>query len=421
MKRFTKWLSTAVAAVLMVTSLLPVTVTSTAQAAGYEDEIQPSEYAPDSILVKLQEGVDAEKFASEHNLEVEKKIGDWLVMQTPMNAAYDYYKELQEVQDAAFVELNLTTKKVATTVSKKSLTDFCLKGECDEIYKPKIPWYEWIQARKAHEITIGAKERVIAMIGTGADIKHPYLEEKIVSPYNFVDQNEEPLDEDGLGTMEAGIAAGAYPDDTSMVALDKAARIMPLKVLNQEGVGKLSDVGEALVYAREKGASVAHLSLDLKYQSQFLYDMINNEHWDRKIIIIIVIVIVVVPKPVPPRPPCEVCGGIIHEVRNLINVLPLRNDLTRFEGVEYGKWADFGVPAENYFAPFADGQFALASGASLASAAVAGAATLTWSMQPEASAEDILTQLQKTANPIEGTGEWFSYGMPDAYKAVIEF
>ncbi|TCP52204.1 subtilisin family serine protease [Tumebacillus sp. BK434] len=419
MKRFTKWLSTAVASILMVTSLLPVTVTSTVQAAGYADEIQPNEYAPDSILVKLQEGVDPEKFASQYDLKVEQTIGDWHVMQTPMNAAYDYYEKLQEDKEAAFVELNLTTKKVASSISKRSITDLCLKRDCDEIYKPKIPWYEWMQAKKVHEVTIGAKEKVIAMIGTGVDIKHPYLEEKIVSPYNFVDQNEEPLDEDGLGTMEAGIAAGAYPDETSMVAMDKAARIMPLKVLNKEGVGKLSDVGEALVYAREKGASVAHLSLDLKYQSQFLFDMINNERWYRSIIIIIVIV--GPPKPIPPRPPCEVCGGVINDLRNLINVQPLRNDLTRFEGVEYGKWAHFGVPAENYFAPFAEGQFALASGASLASAAVAGAATLTWSMHPEASAEDVLTHLQKTANPIEGTGEWFNYGMPDVYKAVSEF
>jgi hypothetical protein len=107
----------------------------------------------------------------------------------------------------------------------------------------------------------------VAVVDSGLDYAHPYLGPRNVwrnpTPgadpafpddllgWNFLDGDARVWDDFGHGTFVAGLVAAVNP----------AAQIMPLKVLDRFGGGPASAVGRAIVYAADRGARVINLSL----------------------------------------------------------------------------------------------------------------------------------------------------------------
>ena len=114
---------------------------------------------------------------------------------------------------------------------------------------------------------------IVAVIDTGLDYYHPNLPPRNVFRndketlngrdddgngyvddvlgWNFVDNNNNPWDHAGHGTLVAGIVAD----------VDPLVRILPLKVLNFIGRGRATRVAAAIYYAVGMGARVINLSL----------------------------------------------------------------------------------------------------------------------------------------------------------------
>jgi hypothetical protein len=108
---------------------------------------------------------------------------------------------------------------------------------------------------------------VVAVIDSGLDYRHPHIRPESIwqNPHpgadprfpddrvgwNFVAHDNRPWDDVGHGTFIAGL----------ILALNPAAQIMPVKVLNPLGAGRASDVGRAIVYAVDRGARVVNVSL----------------------------------------------------------------------------------------------------------------------------------------------------------------
>ena len=62
------------------------------------------------------------------------------------------------------------------------------------------------------------------------------------------------------GTMVAGIIAARGNNYEGVTGVSWQAQIMPLRVLNDEGAGKISDVVRAIDYAANNGADIINLS-----------------------------------------------------------------------------------------------------------------------------------------------------------------
>src|SRR5512140_3715419 len=128
---------------------------------------------------------------------------------------------------------------------------------------------QWAQAAlhlaDAQRISTGKGIRV-AVLDTGVDAQHPLLAGKLLPGYDFVDGDLDPSEVGtrfdagfGHGTHVAGIVLTAAPD----------ARIMPLRVLDAQGMGNTWVLAEALLFAvdpagnpaTDDGADVINLSL----------------------------------------------------------------------------------------------------------------------------------------------------------------
>lgn len=133
---------------------------------------------------------------------------------------------------------------------------------------PNDPYWsnQWgppdIQAPLAWSVTTGTTSVIIAVIDTGVDLTHPELASKIdPQSTSFVAYTTSPQDDNGHGTHVAGIAAAVTNNGQGIAGMAWGARIMALKVLDNFGSGKESDVASAMIYAADHGARVINLSL----------------------------------------------------------------------------------------------------------------------------------------------------------------
>ena len=102
---------------------------------------------------------------------------------------------------------------------------------------------------------------VVAVVDTGVDHSHPDLQDRMETGFDFVNRDEDPVDDHGHGTHVAGIVA-AEPDNRRGIAgVSWGASIMPLKACTPEGGCGTFDVAAAIAFAVQGGAKVVNISL----------------------------------------------------------------------------------------------------------------------------------------------------------------
>ncbi len=114
----------------------------------------------------------------------------------------------------------------------------------------------------------------VAVLDSGVDLKHPNLSAGIVPGYDYVNGDNDPQDDNGHGTACAGIVAGRNSDVTRVLGIAPAARIMPIKVLDNHANGSYFDVADGVDWAVDHGAKVVLLALGGYAQSQYLADAV---------------------------------------------------------------------------------------------------------------------------------------------------
>ena len=92
--------------------------------------------------------------------------------------------------------------------------------------------------------------------------KAPDLAAKaFVAPYDFVNRDTHPNDDNGHGTHVTGTIAEDTNNNYGLAGIAYNATIMPLKVIGFDGTGADADLVEALYYAVDHGARIINMSL----------------------------------------------------------------------------------------------------------------------------------------------------------------
>ena len=95
-------------------------------------------------------------------------------------------------------------------------------------------------------------EVIVAVLDTGLNTSNRYLKGRYIDGYNFINNTDDYSDAQYHGTEVCGVIA----DGTS-----SNVKVMPLKVMDEKGDGKMSDSARAIYYALDHGADVINLSL----------------------------------------------------------------------------------------------------------------------------------------------------------------
>ncbi|RJK97954.1 S8 family serine peptidase [Vallicoccus soli] len=123
---------------------------------------------------------------------------------------------------------------------------------------------------------------VVAVVDTGVDATHPDLAGRTVAGYDAVTGTAlapgAARDPDGHGTHVAGILGATVGNGVGVEGLLPQARIMPVRVLGEDGSGTDADVAEGVVWAAEHGARVVNLSLGGAGASSVLAAAVRHAH-----------------------------------------------------------------------------------------------------------------------------------------------
>lgn len=101
----------------------------------------------------------------------------------------------------------------------------------------------------------------VAIVDSGADLKHPDLRKKAVAQRDFVNNDDTVEDLFGHGTHVAGIAAARTDNGTGVAGGCPYCRLIIAKALDKDGVGYDSDIANAIMWSADQGAKAINLSL----------------------------------------------------------------------------------------------------------------------------------------------------------------
>jgi subtilisin family serine protease len=132
---------------------------------------------------------------------------------------------------------------------------------------------EMVRAPAAWSTSTGVGA-VVAVIDTGVQHDHPDLGGRLLGGFDFVGGDSTPTDGDGHGTHVTGIVAANRDNGEGITGVAPGARILPLRVLDDDGGGSTSDTVKAIDYAIDKGVHVINLSVGdlVPFQSELFDD-----------------------------------------------------------------------------------------------------------------------------------------------------
>lgn len=253
----------------------------------------------------------------------------------------------------------------------------------------------------AHRLSTGAGVTV-AVVDSGVQGDHPALRGVMAGGIDLVDHDRDPaegrngLDDDGDGFIDEGAGHGTHVAGViHQVAPD--ARILAVRVLDDEGTGSLWATAEGILWASANGARVVNASLGTHSSADLLKDVVEtvtqrgtvvvgaagNDGKDRRMF------------------PGAADGAIA--------VTSVGPGDVRSTFANHGRWVTVAAPGEEIHSTFAfpTGSYAANSGTSMATPFVSGEAALVLAKRPGATPAQVRGVIRSTARNIDAANPGF--------------
>ncbi len=141
-----------------------------------------------------------------------------------------------------------------------------------------------MQVRDAWSRSAGGTN-VVAVLDTGVQANHPDLMGRVLTGYDFVNDDTNAADDNGHGTWVAGIIAANANDAYGIAGISWTDKILPVKIMNSSGMGNTSDLTSGIIWAADRGAEVINMSVGGFPYSQYVQDAVNYA-WDKGSILV---------------------------------------------------------------------------------------------------------------------------------------
>ncbi len=208
---------------------------------------------------------------------------------------------------------------------------------------------------------------------------------------DYIEGDNEPIDESGHGTHVAGIA-GAMPDNGIGIAgVAWECPLMAIRAgLSLGGSSRMQDddSAAAIIYAADNGASVINMSWGSERRSFVIQDAIDYAY-ARGVILVAAAGNSQKPEAIFPA-----------AYRKVIAVASTEQNQQRFYQSNFGASIDIGAPGNVILSTQINNQYRLLTGTSMASPHVAGVAALMLAKRPGLTHEEVRHILINTADPV---------------------
>jgi subtilisin len=255
----------------------------------------------------------------------------------------------------------------------------------------------------------------VAVIDSGVDGSHPDLIGQLAGGFDFVNNDSNPMDDNGHGTHVVGTIA-AVDNDLGVIGVAPGVDIYALKVLDASGSGNFSNIIAALDWCVKNGIQVTNNSYGssvdpgISVQNAFI-----NSY----------------------------TAGVLHiasagnsgkangrgdnvgfpaQYDSVVAVAATDSNDARAYFSSTGPDVEIAAPGVAILSTVPGGGYESWNGTSMASPHVAGVAALVMASNSGLSNVDVRERLVSTAEDlgVAGRDTWFGYGLVDAEKAAAK-
>ncbi|MEA2318753.1 MAG: thermitase, partial [Solirubrobacteraceae bacterium] len=245
------------------------------------------------VIVRFESGTDAaERAAARRAADVESPErlpgpGLEVVQPEPGVTVKESVAALERSPDVVYAEPDAARRGFATPDDRFFGLQWALRNTGQSVGGTAGTAGADIGAEAAWDVSTGSPGVVVAVVDSGVDVAHPDLAPNLWADpgetgagreangldddgdgliddrmgWDWVQGDNQPLDGNGHGTHVSGTIAARGDDATGVAGVAWSASIMPLRVLGDDGSGRVSDVVKAYGYAARHGARVLNASL----------------------------------------------------------------------------------------------------------------------------------------------------------------
>ncbi|WP_222918768.1 S8 family serine peptidase [Natrinema sp. SYSU A 869] len=285
----------------------------------------------------------------------------------------------------------------------------------ESLLEPDDPYYDHqhapqqIDCESAWETTRGSEDVVISVVDQGIQYDHPALEAVVDDRIgeDFIDNDGDPYPAHGAehGTHVGGIAAGGTDDGTGHAGVSDCS-LLSVRALNENGVGSLSDIADAIQWSADAGADIINLSLGVDGS----YDTLTSAceyAADRGVLLV---------------------GAAGNDGDNRVYSPAAEDTVVAVSAVESddsiasfsntGSAIELAAPGSRIISSVTGDDYLQMSGTSMAAPVVSGVAGLALSAYPDLSRTELREHLRATAVGVGLADDEQGYGRVDAGAAV---
>lgn len=309
-------------------------------------------------------------------------------------------KELQQIPTFKHISTN---DKIYLMPNKEEFRNFLKSNKNSGLW-----WQKNISLEKAHEITQGDKNLIVAVLDTGVDYLHSDITQNIYTnekeiPNNGIDDDQNgfiddykgfssysgqgsAMDDNGHGTHCAGIIAA----NGKLKGIAPNVTILPIKFLNNYGQGDIAKAIEGIEYSVKAGAKIISNSYGNPNSNDAFLEAIKYAHENDVLFF-------------------AAAGNAKNDndsrgeypanyhLDNVLSVAAINSNLSKASFSNFGQLSvDLFAPGENIYSLDVNNQYKVRSGTSMATPMAAGVAALIWSENPTFNSTEVNNILKKS-------------------------
>ncbi len=239
------------------------------------------EFAPDEVVIKLRSVRNLRQIAKKYRLSPApiEQFGTRPIYRMRILDGADPLQRAAELQNDVFLRVEFAEPNFLTQAPEARGSSWSIGGTSTQYANQ---WFrEPLRIPQAHQQTQGLGVK-IAVLDTGIDLNHPAFAGRLIAGYDFVNDDNNPSEEGVFGT-NPGFGHGTHVAGLASLVAPQA-QIMPVRVLDANGVGNIWVLAEALRFAADPdgnpatpdGADVINLSLATRRETNLLAEIIGE-------------------------------------------------------------------------------------------------------------------------------------------------
>lgn len=253
---------------------------------------------------------------------------------------------------------------------------------------------------------------VVAVLDSGV-APHPRLSGRVLPGADLVNVDSDATDDEGHGTAVAFVAAGLGTTAAGPQGVATGAKVLPVKVLDDQGGGDDMTIAEGIVLAADSGAEVINLSLGGPGESSVLRSALQYAV-DEGAVVVISSGNSSTDEPMYPAAYAATIPGVLS-----VSATDDWGQLTDFSS--WGDSVSIAAPGWDVVAPYyLDGQYYYWSGTSFSAPMVSGAAARVRQQHPTWDPAQVAAHLRTTARDSgpRGVDPFYGAGVLDVAAAL---